>query len=125
MHKLDYSHPLGSSRWSSRLFNRGPYPFQGDSETVNHSGFSYLRPFNVTSTASWRAVMDVSNWDASVSVLASGQSGHPLSANYDDQIDLFRRGELKPMIFSRGKVQQSARSTLRFVSPGVPPPNRR
>ena len=55
------------------------------------------RPFLNTHGAGYRGVYDFADPDSSVFVIATGQSGHPLSSHYDDLGDLWRRGEYVPM----------------------------
>lgn len=115
MHELRLQHILGANKLLGRLFNRGPYPYPGDGETVNNSDYSYKQPFGVTMTASCRIVMDASNWDASVSILPMGQSGHPLDRHYADQTGRFLNGEATPMPFTKAAVERARASTLTLV----------
>ncbi|NNZ64676.1 hypothetical protein GTF15_10670 [Roseobacter sp. HKCCD6544] len=54
-------------------------------------------PFLNTHSAGYRGVYDFADPDSSVFVIATGQSGHPLSPYYDDLGELWRRGEYIPM----------------------------
>ncbi len=54
-------------------------------------------PFTNIHAAGYRGVYDLADPDSSVFVIATGQSGHPLSRYYDDQSELWRRGEYVPM----------------------------
>lgn len=54
-------------------------------------------PFLNNHAAGYRGVYDLADPDSSVFVIATGQSGHPLSRYYDDQSELWRRGEYIPM----------------------------
>ena len=54
-------------------------------------------PYRNTHAAGFRAVYDFSDPDSSVFIIATGQSGHPMSRYYDDQSVLWRRGEYIPM----------------------------
>ncbi len=54
-------------------------------------------PFLNTHSAGYRGVYDFADPDASVFVISTGQSGHPLSPHYDDLGELWRRGEYIPM----------------------------
>jgi penicillin G amidase len=47
--------------------------------------------------AGYRGVYDFADPDSSVFIVATGQSGHPLSRHYDDLGELWRRGEYIPM----------------------------
>ncbi|ROU04165.1 penicillin acylase family protein [Histidinibacterium lentulum] len=54
-------------------------------------------PFLNVHAAAYRGVYDFADPDSSVFVIATGQSGHPLSRHYDDLGGLWRRGEYIPM----------------------------
>lgn len=54
-------------------------------------------PFLNTHSAGYRGVYDFADPDSSVFIIATGQSGHPLSPYYDDLGELWRRGEYIPM----------------------------
>ena len=54
-------------------------------------------PFLNVHAAGYRGVYDFADPDASVFVISTGQSGHPLSRHYDDLGELWRRGEYIPM----------------------------
>jgi penicillin amidase len=54
-------------------------------------------PFLNVHGAGYRGVYDFADPDSSVFITATGQSGHPLSRNYDDLGELWRRGEYIPM----------------------------
>ena len=54
-------------------------------------------PFLNVHGAGYRGVYDFADPDSSVFIIATGQSGHPLSRHYDDLGALWRRGEYVPM----------------------------
>jgi penicillin amidase len=54
-------------------------------------------PFQNVHGAGYRGVYDFADPDSSVFISATGQSGHFLSRYYDDQAQLWRRGEYIPM----------------------------
>ncbi len=54
-------------------------------------------PFTSVHGPGYRGVYDLADPDSSVFVIATGQSGHPLSQHYDDLGELWRRGEYIPM----------------------------
>lgn len=54
-------------------------------------------PFLNVHASGYRGVYDMAAPDNSVFVVATGQSGHPLSRHYDDLSELWRRGEYIPM----------------------------
>ncbi|MCG8545111.1 MAG: penicillin acylase family protein [Alphaproteobacteria bacterium] len=58
-------------------------------QTSNHDG----NPFAHTHGAGYRAVYDLADLDRSRFIIATGQSGNPLSPHYRDQLDRWRRGD--------------------------------
>jgi penicillin G amidase len=114
-HTLTLRHPLGASAALAPLFNRGPYPIGGDSDTVRmgHSPRQFAgQPIYVA--PSYRQICDLSNWDLSVSIHAVGQSGQPGSKHYADLVDAWRMMQYHPMAWSRARVEDvtSERLTL-------------
>ena len=71
--------------------------------------------FRVTAGASFRMVLDVGNWDASVAINAPGQSSDPLSPHYRDLAPVWAAGEYVPLLYSREAVQRNARSVIRLT----------
>jgi acyl-homoserine lactone acylase PvdQ len=45
-------------------------------------------------------------------MISPGQSGHPASANYDDQIPLWQNVRYRPMVFGRETAELAARHRL-------------
>lgn len=109
VHAATFAHPLGAGgRALAWLFNRGPVPVTGDGTTVLRVSYRRQAGFSAWEYPSWRQVFDVGDWDNSRVVLPAGQSGHPLSAQYFDQNDLWRAGQFRPVAYSRGAVDGAA-----------------
>jgi penicillin amidase len=110
---LTLRHPLGRVRRLAPLFNRGPYPWGGDGNTISQAGMTPLRHLgNPLVIASLRAVIDVGAWDASRFALPGGQSGNPFSPHYDDMLGLWQRGEGVPIAWSRQAIEAASVSCL-------------
>ena len=93
-------HPLASAARLAPVFARPRMRLGGDALTVLQTpeipdAVSWPRPVRIT--PSWRVVLDPGDSSAAWSVLATGQSGHPLSPHYDDQMDAFAGGALFPL----------------------------
>lgn len=54
-------------------------------------------PYENVHGGGYRGVYDFADPESSVFIIATGQSGHPMSRHYDDLSDLWRRGEYLPM----------------------------
>lgn len=77
------------------LLSEGPHPVPGHGMTINKAEYSWSRPFEMTLGPSIRRIVDFSNPSRSYTVLPTGQSGNPLSANYGDQTELWLDGRYR------------------------------
>jgi penicillin amidase len=75
-------------------------------------------PYENVHGGGYRGVYDFADPESSVFVIATGQSGHPLSRFYDDLSELWRRGEYVPMTLD----PQLARAGAVGVTTLVPAP---
>src|SRR5262249_13191127 len=76
LHQVTFRHPLNEKK-----FERGPFPRPGDGSTVNATSGQH---FQQTAGASYREIIDVADWDRSVTTNTPGESGDPESKHYDD-----------------------------------------
>jgi penicillin amidase len=56
------------------------------------------------------------NWDESLSVIPTGNSGIPSSDHYCDQTDMYVNNEYHPDYFSMDKVKKAAEYKLKMSS---------
>jgi penicillin amidase len=117
LHAAELRHPLGIVKALRSLLNRGPYPFGGDENTVRlaafRSGGNGRPAFGpVTTGPNYRFVVDTGDWESAWSAVSPGQSGHPASANYDDQVGLWLNVRYRPMVFGRGPAELAAEHRL-------------
>jgi penicillin amidase len=87
------------------LLNRGPYPVDGSSGTVNATSYSFANPFGLTGVPSQRHILDFQYFEQSLSMHTTGQSGHPFHRHYADMIDPWRNIQYHPMLWTRGQVE--------------------
>ncbi len=90
------------------IFNRGPFPVDSGRGMVNAQVWRDSEPAAVVHHASERMIVDLSELDASQSVIPTGNSGHPYNKHYDDQMPLYLTGQYHPMLFSRDAVEAAA-----------------
>lgn len=104
LHTVSFEHPLSAAKPLDRLFTIGPLGRPGDGYSPNNGAYSLLRPFALRSHASERQIVDLADVDASLSIIPTGQSGQPLSGHWRDQVELWARGDYKPMALSRERI---------------------
>jgi len=98
-HEAQHDHPvLGDTRLFSWIVNIRQ-PTSGGDFTLMRGATPGTgpEPFANTHAAGYRGVYDFADPDSSVFIIATGQSGNPLSRHYDDLGELWRRGEYIPM----------------------------
>ena len=59
-----------------------------------------------------RMIVDLSNFDNSLTMHTTGQSGHPFNAHYNDMIDSWRMIKYHPMLWSRESVEGAQKTVL-------------
>ncbi len=115
---LRFVHPLGRQKPLDRVFDLPPIPWGGDTNTIPQASVDPLDPLgNPLYVATLRTAIDVGSWDDARFVLATGQSGNPLSPHYDDQHVLWRRGEAIAIPHGDAAVEAATVATLRLVPP--------
>jgi penicillin amidase len=110
---LTLEHPLAVRRPLDRIFNLGPIPMGGDSNTPMQASSGPMEPFgNPGFLANTRCVMDLGNPAGSRFTLAGGQSGNPLSPHYGDLFRLWQRGEGVQIAWADSEVTAATVATL-------------
>jgi penicillin G amidase len=112
LHQPVFVHPLGRIKALAWVFNVTPPEVGGDGFTVNNGGFDPEEPFQQRIVASYRQILDVSNWDRSLVIHTTGQSGLPFHKHYRDLAPMWARGEYIPLLFSRTAVDGAAADRL-------------
>jgi penicillin amidase len=93
IHQLTLGHLLGRVRLLERTVSLGPLPSPGDGTTVNLGFYRHSNPYRHAVGPSLRMIVDLSALRVSRFIVSSGQSGHPFSPHYNDQVELWRRGD--------------------------------
>jgi penicillin amidase len=96
---------------------RGPFQRGGDAGTLNAT---FALPdedgrFTAIAGPSWRFVIDFHDIDAAVMVAPAGQSGHPLDKHFFDFFNLWDKGKMWNVPFSRSKVYARSYAILQFI----------
>jgi penicillin amidase len=108
LHSMHFRHPLDQQPGASDLFDLGPLPRPGDEYTVNAAGFDESwASWEQIEGASYREILDTSDWDQSVAINTPGQSGQPSSRHYADLMPLWDAGRYFPLTYSRKAVEEN------------------
>ena len=116
-HTVTFKHRLDNDPLVKKLIKLsvGPFPMSGSGWAPRAASYQQRKPFKVTSGASMRRIIDLSNLDNGFSVLPTGQSGLFGSPHYKDQTKLYNGDKYKPFRFSRGVIKKESKNKLLFV----------
>ena len=113
LHGAIFPHTLGIQPPLDQVFNRGPYPIGGDTDTACQTAYHARSPYDVNAWApSFRQIVDMGDLSRSVVAFPPGQSGQLGSPHYDDLIEPWLKGEYCPMLWTREQVEREAEGRL-------------
>ncbi|MEX0290113.1 MAG: penicillin acylase family protein, partial [Flavobacteriaceae bacterium] len=117
VHTLEHDHPIGQVDALRAFFNVGPFPVHGSREVINNMAFTYTPDglYKVGSGPSTRRIIDFSDIENSISILPTGQSGNPFSRHYEDQAEMYLKGEFRKMMMNKEEIISSSKSKLTFT----------
>jgi penicillin amidase len=120
LHHVAIDHVLSAATnaASRETLDVAPLAIGGDGFTV-HATTYRGSDFRQTGGATYRQVVDVGDWDRSMTLNSPGQSGDPRGAHYRDLFPLAAEGRYVPMLFSREKVLEAAARII-TLEPVVP-----
>ena len=113
LQSISFDHALGEEDMLKPFFNRGPYPYGGDNETVGRANYSLNDPFNVTLAAGLRFIAVMEPEIEAYGVFAGGQSGHFMSDHYGLHIETWLDGRYYRLVGSREELlEQQTREII-------------
>jgi penicillin amidase len=117
-HRAEFNHPMFGRVPVLRAFANLSIASDGGSYTVNR-GAGHLgdpeRPFAHVHGAGFRAVYDLSDLSRSLFIIATGQSGNPLSSHYGDLLRAWRDGGWIRLGRSREELERDAAGRLTLL----------
>jgi penicillin amidase len=116
IHRVRFAGALAMIPDLAELFTTGEAPWGGDDTTICQGLFEPgSGSYDVCVLPSWRQILDVSDWDASIGTHTVGQSGNPASPHFNDLFELWSAGRYHPMPFSRAAVEEVAEGCFRLA----------
>ncbi len=98
-----------------RLFNRGPFSTGGGTAVVNATSWDAEESYEVTALPSMRMIVDLSDFNNSLTIHTTGQSGHAFHPHYIDMAEPWSKMEYHPMLWDRSRIQANAEGTLKLL----------
>jgi penicillin amidase len=105
LHQVEFPHAMAIRKPMDKVFNAGPHPIPGDTDTVFQTSIRPEIPYMANlAIPSYRQIVDLADFDRSLWIKPPGQSGQLGSPNYSDQVMPWLEGRYFPMLWSRDKV---------------------
>jgi penicillin amidase len=117
IHTLTLMHPLGKVSVLNKAFNlnRGPFPVGGSYHTVSPYSYPFETPFLANNGSSHRHIFTVGDWDNSLTVIPTGESGIPASRFYCDQSQMYVNYQYHKDPFSQESVARVKEFSMKFL----------
>ena len=113
IHRVNFQHALSLQKPLDSVFNRGPYPIGGDTDTPCQIAMLPNDPYgNQAWAPSFRQIVDLSDLSQSVAVFPPGQSGQLGSPHYSDLIDPWIAGEYFPVLWTKDQIENASKDRL-------------
>ena len=118
IHGAIFPHAMGIKKPLDKVFNCGPLPIGGDSDTPCQTAIDPDDPYdNKTIAPTFRQIIDLKDLSKSMSIHAPGQSGQLGSIHYDDLAYMWIKGEYHPMLWTRDQIENEAKGKLNLILP--------
>ena len=115
LHRVEFAGRFSILPDLGELFTAGKGPLGGDEQTIAQAQYEPGTPYRALVIPSWRQIIDLSDFEASVGVLPPGESGNPASPHFRDQYELWTTGRHHPLPFDRPAVDAHAESMLNLL----------
>lgn len=117
LHTVTFNHPIGKFFPLNKIFNVGPFPAGGGITQINNMGHGAALglSMDVTYGPSTRRLVDFSDTSLSYGILPTGNSGHPTSKHYNDQVEMFLNNKYRDQIMNMDEVKKRKHTKLSLL----------
>ncbi len=107
LHTITFPHSLAVQPPLDKVFNLGPHPIGGDTDTVCQTAFMPDAPYaEIAFAPSYREIVDLGDLTRSVHIAPPGNSGVLGDPHYGDLLPLWLKGEYIPALWKREQVEK-------------------
>lgn len=115
LHRITFAHALSLQKPLDKVFDRGPFPIGGDTDTPCQTGMYPQDPYdNKAWSPSFRQIVDLGDLSKSVTIAPPGQSGQLGNPHYDDLIAPWLNGNYHPQLWTREQVERETIGRLKL-----------
>ena len=115
IHQAQFRHAMSIKKPMDKIFNVGPFPIGGDTDTVCQTAFNPATPYHATEWCpAFRMIVDLGDFSRSMIMNPAGQSGVLGDIHYDDFTEMWLRGEYIPMLWTKEEVEKNAEKEIKL-----------
>lgn len=109
VHFIEHPHAFSTISVLKQFFHIGPFSAPGGNETINNAGFILNGDGIYTAHygPAMRIVIDFADIENATSILPTGNSGNIMSPHYNDQAEMYVKGEFRKMKMNKAEIQKS------------------
>ncbi len=113
VHSVEYAHPLGEQKPMNLILNIGPFAAPGASDVINNFFAGGTDDeYKVFVGPSPRRLIDYGDLSKSYAALPTGNSGNFMSPHYDDQAEMYIKGEYRNINFTSEQIGKNRRHEM-------------
>ncbi|MDK1022102.1 MAG: penicillin acylase family protein [Candidatus Hydrogenedentes bacterium] len=121
VHTIEYGHIIGNVKPLNRLWNIGPFPAPGTTQSV--AKMQWIGDgYEVEHGASMRLLIDCATYgkeNGTWFILPTGNSGDVMSGHFDDQADMYLRGEYRSLRIEDDDVERHRKHKMHLTPSGM------
>ena len=115
VHTVEHVHAIGRKKPFDKIFNIGPFKAEGSREVLNNLFFGISpAPHKITVGPSTRRIIDFGEPENSFGINPTGQCGYFYNDNFDDQAEMYIKGQYRKHLTDRDEILRVKASTLIF-----------
>jgi len=105
-HTVDFLHPLWRQGLSEKLFCRRHVGINGGQDTVFNTMWWKNYPFRAKRIPALRMIIDLGDLDNSLMIKNTGQTAHPVSREFTDELELMLEGKYKKLLYTKTLIDK-------------------
>ena len=113
IHPVPFPHAKGMQKPLDLVFNRGPLPIGGDTDTPCQPAMLHQVPYDNKAWApSLRQIVNMGDLSRCQVIIPPGQSGRLGSAHYVGLAEFWIRGKVRPKLWAWERIEREAEGRL-------------
>jgi penicillin G amidase len=117
VHTIEFAHAMGTQKPLDKIFNIGPFATSGANESIDQQSFRLTDSgfYPVQHGPQMRILIDLADFENSISINPTGQSGNRGSKHYANQAEMFVNHQFRKQMMSKTEIMETSPNVLILV----------